>query len=89
MCIENFNVKEVTPQLALRLYDGMNPILLKKAYDVIGEGRTYPMLYNDDVNIPSVKKAFGIPDEEAVQYCQYGCGEYVIFHKSIGTQWNH
>jgi hypothetical protein len=33
---------------------------MKKALDIIGEGRIYPMLYNDDVNIPSVRKAFGI-----------------------------
>ena len=58
---------------------------MQKALDVIGEGRIYPMLYNDDVNIPSVEKAFGVPYGEAEDYCFFGCGEYVINHKSTGS----
>lgn len=79
------NVKEAEPQLSLRFYKGMNPHLMEKALDVIGEGRTYPMLYNDDVNIPSVQSAFSLSRTLSEQYVPYGCGEYIIDHKSFGT----
>ncbi|MCF7802622.1 MAG: hypothetical protein K9N57_00365 [Candidatus Marinimicrobia bacterium] len=78
-------VLEAEPQLSLRFYDGQNPELMEKALDVIAEGRTFPMLYNDDVNIPSVQKAFGFSEDLAEQYVPYGCGEYIIDHKSFGT----
>ncbi|HZJ58206.1 MAG TPA: pyruvate formate lyase family protein [Clostridia bacterium] len=78
-------VKEPLPQMSLRFYQGMNPELMEKALSVIGEGRTYPILYNDDVNIPSVMKAFDVEYQEAVDYCPFGCGEYILNHKSFGT----
>lgn len=43
------------------------------------------MLYNDDVNIPAVSNAFRISTEEAEDYVPFGCGEYVINHKSFGS----
>ncbi len=76
---------DIEPQLTLRFYEGMNPMLMEKAIQVIGEGCTYPMLYNDDVNIPAVSNAFRISMEEAEDYVPFGCGEYVINHKSFGT----
>ncbi|HEX9653851.1 MAG TPA: pyruvate formate lyase family protein, partial [bacterium] len=78
-------VLEIEPQLSLRFYEGMNPALMEKAIQVIAEGRTFPMLYNDDVNVPAVMAAFELGREEAEQYVPYGCGEYIIEHKSFGT----
>lgn len=78
-------VVEAEPQLSLRFYEGQNPLLMEKALDSIGEGRTYPILYNDDVNIPAVMKAFELPYDEASDYVMFGCGEYVINKKSIGS----
>jgi pyruvate-formate lyase len=78
-------VEEIEPQLTLRFYKGMNSELFEKALDVIGEGRTFPMLYNDDVNIKSIVSAFGFSNEEALQYVPYGCGEYILEHQSFGT----
>jgi pyruvate-formate lyase len=78
-------VREIVPQLALRFHQGQAPALYQKALDIIGSGYTYPMLYNDDVNIPAVSKAFDIPLEEAIHAIQYGCGEYVLNHRSVGT----
>lgn len=78
-------VIETTPQLSLRFYRGMNPALMDKALDVIGEGRTFPMLYNDDVNVTAVAEAFGVSEEEAEQYYPYGCGEYALDHRSFGS----
>lgn len=78
-------VLETEPQLSLRIYKGMNEKLYEKALDCIGQGRTYPMLYNDDINISAISKAFDISLEEATGYVPFGCGEYVINHKSFGT----
>jgi len=78
-------VKQVTPQLTLRFYKGQDPQLMQKALDVLAEGTTFPMLYNDDVNIDAVAKAFDLPLNEAKQYIPFGCGEYTIYHKSVGT----
>jgi pyruvate-formate lyase len=73
------------PQLSLRHYRGQNPELMTKALTVIGEGTTFPMLYNDDVNVPAVARSFGVPLEEALHYVPYGCGEYVLACRSFGS----
>ena len=78
-------VNEIEPQLTFRFGHGTDPDLMRLAYDVIGDGRTFPMLYNDEVNVPAVEKAFGVPREEAEQYVPLGCGEYVLEHRSLGT----
>ncbi len=78
-------VAEAEPQLSLRFYEGQNPALMEKALAVIGEGKIYPMLYNDDVNIPSVMNAFGVCREDAEDYVFFGCGEYVLNKKSLGS----
>jgi pyruvate-formate lyase len=78
-------IREIVPQVALRLYTDQNSDLLKKGLDVLGSGYTYPMLYNDEVNMPAVEKAFGVSPEEAIHAIQYGCGEYVLDHRSVGT----
>ncbi|MFO7447496.1 MAG: pyruvate formate lyase family protein [Ignavibacteriaceae bacterium] len=78
-------VLEIEPQLSLRIYDGINPALIEKAIQVIGEGRTFPIIYNDDVNIKAVQQVFGFDELTAQQYVPYGCGEYIIDHKSFGT----
>ncbi|HEX2395464.1 MAG TPA: pyruvate formate lyase family protein [Bacteroidales bacterium] len=77
-------VKDIMPQLALR-FSISDRVLYKKALDIIAEGNPFPMLYNDDVNIPSVQKAFNVPYNEAVHAIQFGCGEYVLNHRSVGT----
>ncbi len=79
------SLKNPDPQLSLRFYKGMDEELLDLAYEAIGEGCTYPVLYNDDVIIRDVEHAFSLPREEAVHYVPYGCGEYVIDHESFGT----
>lgn len=78
-------INDVLPQLTLRFYEGMNPAVMEKAITIIGEGCTFPLLYNDDVNVEAVSKAFDVPKEEAEQYVPFGCGEYVLSHRSYGT----
>lgn len=78
-------IHDVLPQLTLRFYDGQDTKLYDRALELLGAGNTYPILYNDDVNIPAVAEAFAISGDEAVHYIPYGCGEYTIEHKSYGT----
>ncbi len=78
-------LKTILPQLTLRFYDGQNPQLMELALESIAQGNTFPLLYNDDVNVPAVQQAFDIPLTEAEQYVPFGCGEYVIDGKSLGT----
>lgn len=73
------------PQVSLRYYKGMDERVYNKALDVLGMGRTFPILYNDDVNVESVMNAMDVPREVAEQYGFFGCGEYMIANKSIGT----
>lgn len=77
--------RQTYPQLSLRFYEGQNPALYQQALDLLGEGLTYPILYNDDVNIPAVMSAFGVSEEEAEQYTPFSCGEYVLSGMSFGT----
>lgn len=79
------HVRRNEPQLSLRWYEGMDPEILHHAMQLLGEGTTFPILYNDDINIPNVQKAFTVPEEEAEQYYPFGCGEYVIGGKSFGS----
>jgi pyruvate-formate lyase len=78
-------VHEAEPQLSLRFDHRSDPALMDKALDVIGAGRTYPILYNDDVNVPAVMQAFGVSRTEAEQYVPFGCGETILDHHSFGT----
>ncbi len=78
-------VRDVVPQLTVRFYKGQNPALMAKALDVIGEGRTFPMLYNDDINVSAVSYCFQIPEEDAAHYIPYGCGEYSLEALSVGS----
>lgn len=52
---------------------------------MIGDGTTFPMLYNDDINIPAAAHAFNITNELANLYIPFDCGEYVIYNQSFGT----
>ncbi len=70
------------PQLTLRFDKEQNPALMKKAFDVIGDGCVFPMLYNDDVLVPGVAEALNVPEDEAVYYNPLGCGEYMLAAKS-------
>lgn len=69
---------QVTPQLTLRFHEDQDPRLMSKAFDVLGEGCVFPMLYNDEVVVPGVAKALAVSEEEALNYHPLGCGEYMI-----------
>lgn len=83
--------QRVTPQLTLRFHRGQDPALLQRAYATIGETGVYPMLYNDDVIVPGVAAAFGVPETTAQLYHPLGCGEYMLATVSpsfVDTVWS-
>ncbi|GAM55140.1 pyruvate formate-lyase [Vibrio ishigakensis] len=77
--------KDTEPQFTLRIYKGMSEEVYSDALEAIGEGLTYPILYNDDVNVPAVMKSMQISEKDAQQYVPFGCGEFVLSGMSVGT----
>lgn len=78
-------VKDIVPQLTLRMYEGMNPAIYEKALDCIGDGTTFPMLYQDENIIPGIMRVFGITYEEALDWMPLGCGEFTVNHRIIAS----
>ena len=78
-------VKEILPQFTLRFNRETPPAVWEAAMLCIGEGRTYPLLYNDDVLVPGVMKAFGVDRARAETYMPLGCGEIEFDHYSFGS----
>lgn len=78
-------VRGTEPQLTLRFHPGQDPRLYQRGLELIAQGLTYPMLYNDAVNVPAVAKAFAVDLQRAEHYIPFGCGEYILDHASVGT----
>jgi len=75
--------KEVIPQMSLRVYNDMDPNILKLAYETINESYTYPTIYNDEAIISGVAEAFDVSQEEAItNYFPVGCGEFIMAYQS-------
>lgn len=79
------DTRYVEPQFTLRFSKHTPADIMDMAYDCIGSGATYPTLYNDDVNIEAVMYGMRVSREIAEQYVPFGCGEFVIQGKSVGT----
>ena len=77
--------KYVEPQFTLRIYEDTPEDIFDLALDSLGQGATYPTLYNDDVNIPAVMYSMNVDEKTAEQYVPFGCGEFVIQGQSTGT----
>lgn len=77
--------RETVPQLTLRYYSGMSEAVFQKAMEVNAEGTTFPIIYSDETNVPAVQQVYGVSREEAEQYVPFGCGEYVLVGRSVGT----
>ena len=78
-------VKEVLPQFTLRFSTKTPKDVWEAAMNCIEEGRTYPLLYNDDELIPSIMKGYGVDRQRAESYVPLGCGEIEFDHYSIGS----
>lgn len=75
----------VEPQFTLRFTKDTPQDIIDMALDSLGQGATYPTLYNDEVNVPAVMHAMRLDREAAEQYVPFGCGEFVIQGQSVGT----
>jgi pyruvate-formate lyase len=78
-------VREVLPQFTLRFNKETPPEVWAASIRCIEEGRTYPLLYNDDVLVPGMMNAFGVDRARAETYMPLGCGEIEFDHYSFGT----
>lgn len=79
------DTRYVEPQFTLRFDTNTSEEIMDMAYECIASGATYPTLYNDDVNVSAVEYAMNLPTRLAEQYVPFGCGEFVIQGKSVGT----
>lgn len=79
------DTRYVEPQFTLRFDSNTPKDIMDMAYECIASGATYPTLYNDDVNVDAVQYAMRVDLKTAEQYIPFGCGEFVIQGKSVGT----
>lgn len=71
------------PTLCLRVYSKLNSKLWDKAMDTLEAGCSYPLLYNDELNVPNRMHSFHVSREEAQQYIMSNCGEYGLWGRSL------
>lgn len=60
-------------------------VLYERSLNLLGRGYPFPLLYNDDVNVPAVMRAMDVSRSVAEQYSFFGCGEFMLDRRSIGT----
>ncbi len=77
--------RQLKPEFSLRMYDGLSEEVISLAFRMLEDGMTYPLLFNDKASIRAVEKSMRVSHGEALQYGFFGCGEYVIAHRSMGT----
>ena len=77
--------RQLKPEFSLRMYKGMNEEVIRFAFKMLADGMTYPLLFNDEASVRAVENTMHVSPEEAKQYGFFGCGEYVLGHRSIGT----
>ena len=78
-------VIEVLPQFTLRFNDETPEDVWAAAKRCLEEGRTFPLLYNDEVLVPGVMKAFNVDRKLAESYMPLGCGEIELDHFSFNS----
>ncbi len=77
--------RELKPEFSLRIYNGLSKEVMDLALAMLEDGMTYPLLFNDEASVCAVRQNMHVSPEEAEQYGFFGCGEYVLGHRSIGT----
>lgn len=77
--------RHLKPEFSLRMYRGMNEEVIRFAFRMLEDGMTYPLLFNDEASVRAVENTMHVSPAEAEQYGFFGCGEYVLGHRSIGT----
>ncbi len=77
--------RELKPEFSLRMYKGLSEEVVSLALKMLADGMTYPLLFNDEASVCTVQNTMHVSSDEAQQYGFFGCGEYVLGHRSIGT----
>ena len=77
--------RELKPEFSLRVYPGLSEEVRDLAFRMLEDGMTYPLLFNDEASVRAVEETMHVSEDEAEQYGFFGCGEYVLGHRSIGT----
>ncbi len=77
--------RELKPEFSLRICKGLSEEVIRFAMKMLGDGMTYPLLFNDEASVRAVENTMHVSPCEAEQYGFFGCGEYVLGHRSIGT----
>lgn len=78
-------VREILPQFSIRFNKQTPKAVWEACLRCIEEGRTYPILYSDDVLVGDMMQAFDVDRTLAEQYLPLGCGEIEFDHYSYGT----
>ena len=78
-------VIEILPQFTLRFNKDTPRPVWDAAMRCIQEGRSFPLLQNDDVLVPGLMKAFDVDRARAETYMPLGCGEIEFDHYSFGS----
>jgi pyruvate-formate lyase len=78
-------VKNVVPQFTLRFNKDTPRNVWDASMRCLGEGRSYPLLYNDEVYVPAMMEGANVSREIAEQYMPLGCGEMEFDHYSYHT----
>ena len=77
--------KYVEPQFTLRIDKDTDEKTWKEAMDALGDGCTYPTIYNDEINVPAISYGMRVDEETATRYVPFGCTEFVLWGQSTGT----
>ncbi len=75
----------VEPQFTLRLDETTTDETWDAVLKCLGNGATYPTLYNDMVNVDAVSYGMRVDRETAKRYVPFGCTEFVLWGQSTGT----
>ena len=75
MCLQVISdIRLVYPSVGLCYTEDMPAELLKRACEILGEGRSHPAIFNDDV-ISRGLQAYGVPEAESHDYIHSTCVE--------------
>lgn len=80
--IEQAKLGKPDPKTFIRVSHKMPDDLLREAVECLQSKTGSPLFSNDDVIIPALKN-FGIPDQDAYNYCVSACWEPYIVGKSL------
>lgn len=75
----------VEPQFTFRLYEDTPEDMIDMAMDCLGDGATYPTLYNDCAHVPGLMNCMRVNEREAEQYAPFGCGEINLVGMTVGS----